>query len=173
LAFTFSKIYLRIFYLSRSNTCSQNAGRLSKLSHGRQASLQSLLLIDEEGQVLGRSSGYKAAQLAALEEGAQLPLGQREVEISGIIAATDFEHRLGQGRSREPAAVQLPRKAAAKRKRDENLEEEEEEAGARSLVLELLKATTAKFKPFKMPSRVGADIDAILAPRTVAPGEFS
>jgi len=123
--------------------------------------------------VLGRSSGCKAAQLAALEEGAQLPLGQREVEISGIIAATDFEHRLGQGRSREPA-VQLPRKAAAKRKRDENLEEEAEEGeGARSLVLELLKATTAKFKPFKMPSRVGADIDAILAPRTVAPGEFS
>ena len=123
--------------------------------------------------MLGRSSGYKAAQLAALEEGAQLPLGQREVEISGIIAASDFEHRLGQGRSREPA-VQLPRKAAAKRKRDENLEEEAEEGeGARSLVLELLKATTAKFKPFKMPSRVGADIDAILAPRTVAPGEFS
>ncbi len=122
--------------------------------------------------MLGRSSGCKAAQLAALEEGAQLPLGQREVEISGIIAATDFEHRLGQGRSREPA-VQLPRKAAAKRKRDENLEEEEEEAGTRSLVLELLKATTAKFKPFKMPSRVGADIDAILAPRTVAPGEIS
>jgi hypothetical protein len=145
---------------------------LSQLSHGRQASLQSLLLIDEDGQVLGRSSGCKAAQLAALEEGAQLPLGQREVEISGIIAATDFEHRLGQGRSREPA-VQLPRKAAAKRKRDENLEEEEEEAGTRSLVLELLKATTAKFKPFKMPSRVGADIDAILAPRTVAPGEIS
>jgi hypothetical protein len=146
---------------------------LSKLSHGRQASLQSLLLIDEDGQVLGRSSGCKPAQLAALEEGAQLPLGQREVEISGIIAASDFEHRLGQGRSREPA-VQLPRKAAAKRKRDENLEEEAEEGeGARSLVLELLKATTAKFKPFKMPSRVGADIDAILAPRTVAPGEFS
>jgi hypothetical protein len=137
--------------------------------------MQSLLLIDEDGQVLGRSSGCKAAQLAALEEGAQLPLGQREVEISGIIAATDFEHRLGQGRSREQPAVQLPRKVAAKRKRDENLEEEEEEeaAGARSLVLELLKATTAKFKPFKMPSRVGADIDAILAPRTVAPGEFS
>ncbi len=124
--------------------------------------------------MLGRSSGYKAAQLAALEEGAQLPLGQREVEISGIIAATDFEHRLGQGRSREQPAVQLPRKAAAKRKRDENLEEEEEEGeGTRSLVLELLKATTAKFKPFKMPSRVGADSDAILAPRTVAPGEFS
>ncbi len=122
--------------------------------------------------MLGRSSGCKAAQLAALEEGVQLPLGQREVEISAIIAATDFEHRLSQGRSREPA-VQMPRKAAAKRKRDENHEEEEEGAGARSLVLELLKATTAKFKPFKMPSRVGADIDAILAPRTVAPGEFS
>jgi hypothetical protein len=134
-------------------------------------SQQTILLIDEEGQMLGRGSGYKAALLADLADGSQLSVGQREVEISGVIDQADWENRLGQASSKSAAAL-LPRKGAAKRKHAEQEEEDDnsQESEVRSLVLERLHATTAKFKPFKMPSRVGAD--SIVVPRTVAPGAF-
>ena len=135
-------------------------------------SLQSTQLIDEDGQALGRGSGYKSTPLANLSEGDQLSIGQREVEISGIISQADWEQRQVLSKA-ATAQAQQPRKGGLKRKEREE-EEEVEKVAVRSLVLERLKeVNNTKFKPFKMPSRVGGGDSGIVVPRTVAPGTTS
>lgn len=36
---------------------------------------------DLEGKIIGQSSGYKAADLASLEDGNTLPVGGKEIEV--------------------------------------------------------------------------------------------
>ncbi|XP_064083917.1 DNA repair and recombination protein RAD54B-like [Macrobrachium nipponense] len=51
---------------------------------------RSVILKDTEGKEIGRGSGYKLSDLAQLEEGNTLPIGGKEVEIQGVISASDY-----------------------------------------------------------------------------------
>jgi hypothetical protein len=110
--------------------------------------------------------------LAALAEGDQLSIGQREVEISGILTLAEWEER--QARSKGASSAPAPPNRGAVKRKRKDVEEEEaeaEEVTARSLVLERIReVNSARFKPFKMPTRIGGADSGIVQPRPVAPG---
>uniref|UniRef100_A0A8C5A0X6 RAD54 homolog B n=1 Tax=Gadus morhua TaxID=8049 RepID=A0A8C5A0X6_GADMO len=55
------------------------------VTRGRTATLK-----DMEGKDIGKGSGYKVSELAALCEGETLMVGGKEVEVMGVISAEDF-----------------------------------------------------------------------------------
>ena len=44
-------------------------------------------MIDENGKEIGRGSGYKVAQLQALDDGELISVGSKEIEITGVSSA--------------------------------------------------------------------------------------
>lgn len=46
-----------------------------------------MVLIDENGKEIGRGSGYKVAQLQALDDGELISVGSKEIEITGSSSA--------------------------------------------------------------------------------------
>ncbi|KAM3873330.1 DNA repair and recombination protein RAD54B [Diretmus argenteus] len=55
------------------------------VTRGRTATLKDL-----EGKDIGKGSGYKVSELAALCEGETLMIGGKEVEVMGVVSAEDF-----------------------------------------------------------------------------------
>ncbi|CAK6960650.1 DNA repair and recombination protein RAD54B [Scomber scombrus] len=55
------------------------------VTRGRMATLK-----DMEGKDIGKGSGYKVSELASLSEGETLMIGGKEVEVMGVISASDF-----------------------------------------------------------------------------------
>ncbi|CAL4062193.1 unnamed protein product, partial [Meganyctiphanes norvegica] len=51
---------------------------------------RSVTIKDMEGKNIGQSSGFKLKDLESLEEGNTLPVGGKEVEIQGVITATNY-----------------------------------------------------------------------------------
>ena len=50
--------------------------------------------MDEVGKELGRGTGYKLAQLEEVEDGTQLPIGGKEIEITGTISQLDWDNKV-------------------------------------------------------------------------------
>ncbi|XP_066942085.1 DNA repair and recombination protein RAD54B-like isoform X2 [Macrobrachium rosenbergii] len=78
--------YYSVVWCKRSNKKHKKwEGDAILIAKGR-----SVILKDTEGKEIGRGSGYKLSDLAQLEEGNTLPIGGKEIEIQGVISASDY-----------------------------------------------------------------------------------
>jgi len=129
------------------------------------------VLVDENGKEMGRGSGYKVADLVELQDGTQISVGSKEIEIGGTISASEWEAKVREGRNKEntdiPSAKPIAAARGKKRKQDEEEKEPEvvEPAPVSSLILNSLHS-----KKFKIPRRADADGNQFIAARSVAPG---
>ena len=57
---------------------------------------RTVVLIDETGKEIGRGSGYKVAQLQALDDGELISVGSKEIEITGVSSANIWTEKVKQ-----------------------------------------------------------------------------
>ena len=138
----------------------------------------SAVLVDEQGRELGRSSGYKVAELEAVEEGGRLGVGGKEVEVTDASTAAEWERLVGEARREVGAAARAKQEARSAGKQvgasGEWVEEKlvpspppvppPTQPGAQS-------ANPIMFKPFRVPALVSSPLAQYTPSRAVAPGQ--
>merc|ERR1719394_147577 len=123
----------------------------------------SVLLIDEEGIEIGRSSGMKVALLQNLEEGGNLGVGGKEIEITGVSDCAQWEELVNKGKIKKKTES-----SSSKNNDDRNppakIAKLNESKPCPTVV------NTPKHKPFRIPARVNSSLQQFTAEQTVSPG---